>query len=194
MVNEAAEFATHDPEPDPSELYTDVYAPVASRTVKPHAHTRIDARAVAHDGEGQPRQMAQERRRRGQIRRRDRRDRDRQGHHGGRGGRRGHARQDPGAGRHQRCRGQHADRDDPGRRRGRLRAQGRCQRLPPSSSRRRSPRSSRRARNPRRQRHPNSRGEAGARARAAEIRRGGAAETGGRCPSPTCRKAPRWRP
>ncbi|MBV8111960.1 MAG: pyruvate dehydrogenase (acetyl-transferring) E1 component subunit alpha, partial [Hyphomicrobiales bacterium] len=24
-VNEAAEFATHDPEPDPSELYTDVY-------------------------------------------------------------------------------------------------------------------------------------------------------------------------
>jgi len=23
-VNEAAEFATHDPEPDPSELYTDV--------------------------------------------------------------------------------------------------------------------------------------------------------------------------
>ena len=26
VVNEAAEFATHDPEPDPSELYTDVYA------------------------------------------------------------------------------------------------------------------------------------------------------------------------
>jgi pyruvate dehydrogenase E1 component alpha subunit len=25
-VNEAAEFATNDPEPDPSELYTDVYA------------------------------------------------------------------------------------------------------------------------------------------------------------------------
>ena len=25
-VNEAAEFATHDPEPDVSELYTDVYA------------------------------------------------------------------------------------------------------------------------------------------------------------------------
>jgi pyruvate dehydrogenase E1 component alpha subunit len=24
IVNEAAEFATHDPEPDPSELYTDV--------------------------------------------------------------------------------------------------------------------------------------------------------------------------
>jgi pyruvate dehydrogenase E1 component alpha subunit len=24
-VNEAAEFATHDPEPDASELYTDVY-------------------------------------------------------------------------------------------------------------------------------------------------------------------------
>jgi pyruvate dehydrogenase E1 component alpha subunit len=26
LVNEAAEFATHDPEPDASELYTDVYA------------------------------------------------------------------------------------------------------------------------------------------------------------------------
>ncbi|MBM3528644.1 MAG: pyruvate dehydrogenase (acetyl-transferring) E1 component subunit alpha [Alphaproteobacteria bacterium] len=26
VVNEAAEFATHDPEPDPSELYTDIYA------------------------------------------------------------------------------------------------------------------------------------------------------------------------
>ena len=26
IVNEAAEFATHDPEPDPSELYTDIYA------------------------------------------------------------------------------------------------------------------------------------------------------------------------
>jgi pyruvate dehydrogenase E1 component alpha subunit len=24
VVNEAAEFATHDPEPDPSELYTDI--------------------------------------------------------------------------------------------------------------------------------------------------------------------------
>ena len=24
-INEAAEFATHDPEPDPAELYTDVY-------------------------------------------------------------------------------------------------------------------------------------------------------------------------
>jgi pyruvate dehydrogenase E1 component alpha subunit len=24
IVNEAAEFATHDPEPDPSELFTDV--------------------------------------------------------------------------------------------------------------------------------------------------------------------------
>jgi pyruvate dehydrogenase E1 component subunit alpha len=25
LINAAAEFATHDPEPDPSELYTDVY-------------------------------------------------------------------------------------------------------------------------------------------------------------------------
>src|SRR5882757_2725747 len=30
VVNEAAEFATHDPEPDPSDLYTDVYADVRS--------------------------------------------------------------------------------------------------------------------------------------------------------------------
>jgi pyruvate dehydrogenase E1 component alpha subunit len=30
VVNEAAEFATHEPEPDPSELYTDVYAASAS--------------------------------------------------------------------------------------------------------------------------------------------------------------------
>ncbi|HWP27769.1 MAG TPA: pyruvate dehydrogenase (acetyl-transferring) E1 component subunit alpha [Xanthobacteraceae bacterium] len=29
LVNEAAEFAIHDPEPDPSELYTDVYAEAA---------------------------------------------------------------------------------------------------------------------------------------------------------------------
>jgi pyruvate dehydrogenase E1 component alpha subunit len=30
VINEAAEFATHDPEPDPSDLYTDVYADVRS--------------------------------------------------------------------------------------------------------------------------------------------------------------------
>ena len=30
IVNEAAEFATNDPEPDPSDLYTDVYADVRS--------------------------------------------------------------------------------------------------------------------------------------------------------------------
>ena len=29
IVNEAAEFATNDPEPDPSELYTDIYAEAA---------------------------------------------------------------------------------------------------------------------------------------------------------------------
>ena len=29
VVNEAAEFATNDPEPDPSELFTDVYADVS---------------------------------------------------------------------------------------------------------------------------------------------------------------------
>jgi len=25
LINEAAEFATHDPEPDPSELFTEIY-------------------------------------------------------------------------------------------------------------------------------------------------------------------------
>ena len=60
-----------------------------------------------------------------QIRRRHRRDRDRQSHHGSGSGRRRHARQDPGAGRHRRRRGQYADRHDPRRRRGCLRAQGR---------------------------------------------------------------------
>src|SRR5262249_28261713 len=83
IVNEAAEFATHDVEPDPSELYTDVY----KGSQRDHAHTRSDARAVSDDGEGQSRQVAQEGRRRRQIRRCDRRDRDRQGHHGGGSGR-----------------------------------------------------------------------------------------------------------
>ena len=30
IINEAAEFATHEPEPDPSELYIDVYADTRS--------------------------------------------------------------------------------------------------------------------------------------------------------------------
>ena len=30
IINEAAEFATHEPEPDASELYADVYAPMRS--------------------------------------------------------------------------------------------------------------------------------------------------------------------
>ena len=73
-------------------------------------HERSDARAVADDGAGQARQMAEEGRRRGQVRRRPRRDRDRQGDDGGRGGRRRHARRDPGRRRHRQRRGQHADR------------------------------------------------------------------------------------
>ena len=91
--------------------------------------------------------MAEEGRRHRQIRRRHRRDRDRQSHHGGGGGRRRHARQDPGAGRHRRRRGQYADRHDPRRRRGRaLDAQATAEAAP---KRRRCPakrRSSRRAR------------------------------------------------
>ena len=75
-----------------------------------HADQHPDARALAHDGEGQSRQVAEEGRREGEARRRDRRDRDRQGHHGGRGGRRGHARENRGAGRHRRRAGEPVDR------------------------------------------------------------------------------------
>ena len=52
-----------------------------------YAHSSSDACAVAHDGEGQSRQMAEEGRRADQVRRRHRRDRDRQGDDGGRGDR-----------------------------------------------------------------------------------------------------------
>ena len=52
-----------------------------------HADRAPDARAVADHDRGQPREMAQEGRRRGQGRRRHRRDRDRQGDDGVRGGR-----------------------------------------------------------------------------------------------------------
>src|SRR5467141_2109368 len=55
--------------------------------VTDNANQHSDARAVADDGEGQPCQVAQERGRQGQVRRRDRGDRDRQGDHGGGGGR-----------------------------------------------------------------------------------------------------------
>ena len=65
--------------------------------VTDNANQHPDARAVADDGKGQPCQVAQERGRQGQVRRRDRRNRDRQGDHGGRGGRRRHHREDRGA-------------------------------------------------------------------------------------------------
>ena len=78
------------------------------------------AGAVADDGEGQPRQVAEEGRRQRQVGRCHRRDRDRQGDDGGRGGRRRHAGQDPGARRHRRRRGEYADRGDPRRRRGQI--------------------------------------------------------------------------
>ena len=83
------------------------------------AHQHPHARAVAHDGKGQPGALAQEGRRQGQVRRRHRRDRDRQGDDGIRGGRRGHARQDRGAGRHAGRRGQCRDRGAGRRGRGR---------------------------------------------------------------------------
>src|SRR3954451_1074834 len=55
--------------------------------VTDNANQYSDARAVADNGKGQPCQVAQERGRQGQVRRRDRGNRDRQGDHGGRGGR-----------------------------------------------------------------------------------------------------------
>ena len=90
-----------------------------------HADSSSHARALPDHGEGQSCQVAQEGGRHRQVRRRHRRNRDRQGDHGGGSGRRGHAGQDSGAGRHQRCRGQYADRHDPRRGRGPSRAQGR---------------------------------------------------------------------
>ena len=48
-----------------------------------HAHRNPDARAVAHHGGGQARQVARQGRPDHQGRRHHRRDRDRQGHHGG---------------------------------------------------------------------------------------------------------------
>ncbi len=60
--------------------------------------------------EGHALQVAQEGRRRGQVRRRDRRDRNRQGDHGSRSRRRRYDRQDPGRRRHRKRQGQHADR------------------------------------------------------------------------------------
>ena len=78
--------------------------------ISAHADQHPHARAVAHHGKGQPRQVAQEGRRQGQGRRRDRRDRDRQGDDGIRSDRRRRAGQDRGAGRHAGRAGQSADR------------------------------------------------------------------------------------
>ncbi len=104
IVADAAEFARTAPEPDPAELYTDVYRGEPPRDRRP------DAGPVADHGGGHARQVAREGRRHGQLRRRDRRDRDRQGDHGGRGGRRGRGRGAAGAGRDRGREGQHADR------------------------------------------------------------------------------------
>ena len=71
---------------------------------------------------GQPRQVAEEGGRQGQVRRRHRRDRDRQGDDGGRGRRRGHARPRSSCRRHRGRAGQPADRAACRRRRGQGRA------------------------------------------------------------------------
>ncbi len=75
------------------------------------------ARAFAHDGRGQARQMAGQGRRRREVRRHPRRDRNRQGDDGIRSGRRRPHRQDSCARRHRRREGQSADRRPDGRRR-----------------------------------------------------------------------------
>ena len=150
IVAEAAEFARTSPEPDPSELYTDVYLEACSSDRHP------DAGAVSDHGRGHPGQVAREGGRHRQGRRRHRRDRDRQGDHGGRGRRRGRDRGDPGRRRHRGREGQHADRP-PGRR-GRRRRPGaaRPRRAKPNAAGRRRPRQpprpSRRARRRRRRR------------------------------------------
>ena len=78
IVNEAAEFATHDPEPDPSELYTDILlvsAVALLSTASPesrrcdngnesfHGDRYSHARPLSHHGAGQTGQVAEKRRR-----------------------------------------------------------------------------------------------------------------------------------
>ncbi len=63
--------------------------PTYKKDARGNAHRDPDARAVAHHGGGQARQMAGRGGPERQAGRRHRRDRDRQGHHGGGGGRRG---------------------------------------------------------------------------------------------------------
>jgi hypothetical protein len=82
VVNTAAEFAPRARSP---------IRPNSTPTCSPDAHPNPHARAVAHHGGGQARQMAGEGRRHGEVRRHPRRDRDRQGDDGIRGGRRRHA-------------------------------------------------------------------------------------------------------
>ena len=49
IVNEAAEFATNDPEPDPSELYTDIYADQYSNEyANPYTNSDADKHANEH--------------------------------------------------------------------------------------------------------------------------------------------------
>jgi hypothetical protein len=56
IVNEAADFAEHDPEPDPSELWTDVYAEAGAELLMiwdRSMPSSADARALADHGGGQ---------------------------------------------------------------------------------------------------------------------------------------------
>ena len=81
IVQDAADFAQSSPEPELSELYTDVMLEGLS-----DGDADSDARAVADDDRGQAGALAEGRWRRGAGGRRDRGDRDRQGDDGGGGG------------------------------------------------------------------------------------------------------------
>ena len=89
IVDEAAEFAAGR-RPSPSRPSSAPTSLVGERLTWP-IEILMPALSPTME-EGNARQMAEEGRRHGQVRRRPRRDRDRQGDDGGRGGRRGHDR------------------------------------------------------------------------------------------------------
>ena len=178
IVTEAAEFATHDAGARSGRaLYRrlSLNRSRARARLNPHADPSPDAGALAHDGGGQARQMAEGRATRS-SRRRHRRDRDRQGDHGGRGGRRGHARQDPGAGRHRGREGQHPDRHASWRTARTARCGQDCAG----------------ADQPKAAKPPPPAAEAGAGSRPSRRAAAAPPRRGSRCPRPTFPPAPRW--
>jgi hypothetical protein len=141
MVTEAADFAQNDPEPDVSELWTDIYATSSAAT--PEGETTDMATEILMPAlsptmeEGKlAKWLVKEGDR--SRRRHHRRDRDRQGHDGIRGRRRRHHGQDPGRRGHRGREGQQPHRHPCRRRRGRAGGRRR-QRWPAQCPRRRWP-------------------------------------------------------